>query len=69
MSKVTVTVEPVCVSREVAAEMLGMSLAHWERHVQPALRLVRSGRLRLVPVEELKAWVRSSAHAPIAAGA
>lgn len=64
-----VVVEPVAVDREKAAEMLGMSIAHFERHVQPALRLVRSGRLRLVPVEELKAWVRASAHAPIAADA
>lgn len=67
MSQVNVVIEPVTVDRETAAEMLGMSRAHFERHVQPDLRLVRSGKLRLVPVAELKRWVERSLHAPIAA--
>jgi hypothetical protein len=63
---VSVVVEPVLVKRETAAEMLGMSLAHYERHVHPHMRVVRSGSLRLVPVEEIKAWAARVAHAPIA---
>jgi excisionase family DNA binding protein len=44
-------------ARAEAAEMLSMSLDHFERHVQPHLRLVRSGRLRLVPASELERFV------------
>lgn len=63
---VTIAVQPVTVDRETAAGMLGMSIAHFERHVQPHLRLVRSGRLRLVPVKELQAWAEKHAHATLA---
>jgi hypothetical protein len=33
---------------------LGMSLDSSERHVQPELRLIRRGKLRLVPLAELE---------------
>jgi len=56
-------VERVLVSKEDAARMLAMSIDHFERHVQPDLRLVRSGRLVRVPVDELHRWAdRSAAH-------
>lgn len=45
------------VNRREAAEMLGMSLDSFERHVQTSLRLVRVGRMRLVPVSELERYV------------
>jgi hypothetical protein len=38
-----------------------MSLDSFERHVQPTLRLVRLGRMRLVPIRELERWL--DAHA------
>jgi hypothetical protein len=38
-----------------------MSVDHFERHVQPNLKLVRSGRLRLVPVSELQRWLDATA--------
>jgi hypothetical protein len=38
-----------------------MSIDSFERHVQPELRLIRRGRLRLVPVEELARWADSAA--------
>lgn len=44
-------------TRAEAAAMFAMSLDHWERHVQPHVRLVRSGRLRLVPATELERFV------------
>ena len=50
------TVDPVLVTREDAARALAMSLDHFERYVQPELRLVRTGRKVLVPVRELHAW-------------
>lgn len=44
-------------TRAASAERLSMSLRHFQRVVQPNIRLVRSGRLRLVPVSELERWV------------
>ena len=40
-----------------AAEALGMSLRHFQRHVQPHLRCVYSGQLRLYPKSELQRWI------------
>jgi len=47
--------------RSEAASALGMSLDHFERYCQPHLRIVRSGRLRLVPRAELTAWIQANA--------
>jgi len=51
------TVPRLALTRTEAAESLGMSLDSFERHVQPELRLVRRGKLRLVPVSELQRWL------------
>ena len=40
-----------------AAEALGVSRALFYRDVLPELRVVRLGRLRLVPVRELERWL------------
>jgi hypothetical protein len=37
-----------------------MSVDSFERHVQPEIRLVRRGKLRLVPVAELGRWVEEN---------
>jgi len=34
-----------------------VSVDSFERHVQPSLRLVRLGRMRLVPIGELQRWL------------
>jgi hypothetical protein len=47
----------LALSREEAAAALGMSLDSFERHVQPTLRLVRLGRMRLVPIREINRWL------------
>lgn len=44
-------------TREEAAEELSMSLSHFQRHVQPKLPCVYSGRLRLYRLRELEQWV------------
>ena len=44
-----------------AAEALGISRSHFDRFVRDELRLVRSGKLRLVPVAELERWLERSA--------
>ena len=47
----------LALSRRDAAAALGMSLRHFQRHVQPHLRCVYSGQLRLFPVAELERWI------------
>jgi hypothetical protein len=51
----------LALTREHAARALDMSLDSFERHVQPELRLIRRGRLRLVPVRELDRWLERNA--------
>lgn len=50
-----------------AADTLSMSVDSFERHVQPDLKLVRRGRLVLVPVVELERWVSTHATHTLAA--
>ena len=56
----------VTLTRQEAADSIGVSLDHFERHVQPDLRVVRSGRLVLVPLPELKRWAAENAEAVLA---
>jgi excisionase family DNA binding protein len=53
--------DKLLLTRVEAAERLSMSLDHFERYVQPRLRLVRCGRLRLVPPCELERWAHEEA--------
>ncbi|MGI8513500.1 MAG: helix-turn-helix domain-containing protein [Solirubrobacteraceae bacterium] len=46
---------------EEAAAAVGCSPSHFKRHVQPELRIVRSGSARLVPVAELEQWADRTA--------
>lgn len=50
-------------SREEAAAALGMSVDSFEKYIQPTIRLVRLGKLRLVPAGELDRWL--DAHAEL----
>lgn len=47
----------LALTRAEAAAAIGISLDSFERYVQPELRLVRPGRLRLVAVKELDRWL------------
>jgi hypothetical protein len=49
-------------TRREAAAALGISLNHFERRVQPELKVVLSGQLVLIPVAELERWVQRNAH-------
>lgn len=60
------SISRIALTRAEAAEALGMSLDSFERHTQPELRLVRRGRLRLVPVRELERWLELNAEHPLA---
>jgi hypothetical protein len=48
-------------SKREAASSLGMSVRHFERHVQPHLRCVRSGQLTLYPLRDLERWAEDEA--------
>lgn len=61
MTEIVISTVPIAVTRETAAQMLGMSIDSFERHVQPDVRLIRRGKLRLVPVEELRKWAEANA--------
>jgi hypothetical protein len=52
----------IALTREEAAHSLGMgSVDSFERYVQPHVRMIRRGRLRLVPVSELQRWCDDNA--------
>ncbi len=56
MTPVRAAVPRVTLTRQEAAAALSIGLDSFERHVQPDLRLIRRGRLVLVPVTELVRW-------------
>jgi hypothetical protein len=57
----TAPIPRLALTRDEAAAAIGMSLDSFERHVQPTMRLVRLGRMRLVPVTELESWLNEHA--------
>jgi transcriptional regulator with XRE-family HTH domain len=60
-SAVIIHASPVAVDRVTAAAMLGMGLDSFERYVQGNIKLIRRGRLRLVPIRELERWAAANA--------
>src|SRR4051794_39779790 len=54
----------IALTRDEAAASLGMNLGAFERHVQPDLRLIRRGKVRLVSVRELERWADEAADDP-----
>jgi excisionase family DNA binding protein len=65
----TAPIPRLALTREEAAAAVGMSLDSFERHVQPTLRLVRLGRMRLVPIAELERWLEENAERTIGGAA
>jgi hypothetical protein len=61
VNEIVVTTTPIAVTREVGARMLGMSVDSFEKFVQPEVKLIRKGKLRLVPVDELRKWAETNA--------
>ena len=57
----TACVPVIAVTREEAARALGVSLSHFQRHIAPQLRTIRSSSVRLYPVTELERWAERSA--------
>jgi hypothetical protein len=50
----------LALTKREAAAALGMSVDSFERHVQPELRVVRRGRLRLFALMEIECWLREN---------
>lgn len=50
----------VVLTRQEAAAALGISLDSFERHVQPDLKVIRRGSLRLIAVQELEQWAQDA---------
>lgn len=51
-------------TRREAAEALGMSLSHFQRHVQPYVPCVYSGQLRLYRPGDIERWAEDNACSP-----
>jgi len=57
----TISGPRLALSRAEAAASLGVSVDSFERYIQPEIRFVRRGRLRLIPVSELTKWLDANA--------
>jgi len=51
----------VLLTKREAAQALGMSVRHFERHVQRRLRCVHSGQLTLYPIRDIERWADEEA--------
>ena len=51
----------ITLTAQESAAALGVSRDFFDEHVKPELRLIRRGRLVLVPVRELERWAEASA--------
>lgn len=51
----------VAYDSEEAAISLGVSLAHFKRHIAPYVPCVKSGQLNLYPVDGLRRWTEREA--------
>jgi hypothetical protein len=51
----------IALTRGEAAASLGVSLTTFKSQVQPDLRIVRRGKVRMIPVAELERWVDANA--------
>jgi hypothetical protein len=59
---------PLAVTPAEAAALLSMSRDSFDRHVRDELRVVRRGRLILVPIVEIERWLAANAALTLEAG-
>jgi AraC-like DNA-binding protein len=52
---------PLLVTKEEAARALGMSISHFQRHVQSQIKCVYSGQLSLYHWRDLERWAEEEA--------
>jgi excisionase family DNA binding protein len=51
----------LALTREEAAQSLGVGLTTFKEQIQPDIRIVRRGRVRMIPVAELERWLAENA--------
>ena len=56
----------LALTRGEAARALGMGLTSFKSQVQPDLRMIRRGKLRLIPTAELERWLKENAEVAMA---
>jgi excisionase family DNA binding protein len=54
-------VQRVTLTPEEAAASYGVSRDFFDTHIKPELRLIRRGRLILIPIRELERWAEANA--------
>lgn len=57
-------VERLAYTPREAATALGVGITYFRETVQPELRIVRRGRLVLIPVRELERWIEARSEPP-----
>ena len=55
------SVPRLALSKQEAAEALGVSVGFFDEQIAHELRMVRRGRRRLIPVRELERWLEKHA--------
>jgi excisionase family DNA binding protein len=50
----------LALTRREAAEALGISVESFTRYVQPEVKVVRRGSLRLFPISDLERWLEEN---------
>jgi len=63
--KLSATVPRIALTPPEAAASLGVGPDFFDRQVAPELRIVRRGRKRLIPIQELERWVSRNAEPPV----
>jgi hypothetical protein len=62
-------VPSLCLTKTEAAEALAMSVDSFERYVYAELKVIRRGRLVLIPLRELERWADENAEATLSSEA
>jgi excisionase family DNA binding protein len=63
--KLPVTVPRIALTPSEAAASIGVGPDFFDQQVAPELRIVRRGRKRLIPIQELERWVSRNAEPPM----
>ena len=61
LARGSVAVPRIALTRAEAPRALGISMDSFERYVQPEVRIIRRGRMRLIPLRDLERWADENA--------
>ena len=59
--KVDRPIPRIAVTKDEAAAMLGMSVGSLNKYVMPDVKVIRRGKIVLIPVKQLDAWADRAA--------